>query len=223
MALSQRALCTLADLKTELGISGGTEDTRLERLIEVATRAIEKYCGVDSFHYEEARVDDIPGHGTPILQTPKTPIIEIDSIVWDPDDANETITATLYSVDNEEQGRIYREGGWRWTAAVSEFLVSTFMPGTEQSLYRVTYDCGWVTQNQEDLDNSLTRNLPHDLEDACLQIAAMRYKWSPHDPSVKSEKLQSWAVSYGGNGSNSGVVPAELAGILDGYKRIVFA
>jgi len=224
MSLSSRALCSLADLKGELSITSNSEDTRLERLIEAATSAIESYCArTEGFHYEAAREDMVRGYGSPIMHSPKTPIVSIGSIVWDPDDSNETVTSTLYAIDNARQGRIYREGGWAWTAADRTYLVSTVLPGTEQRLYQITYACGYVTQNQANLDNTLTRNLPHALEDACIQMAGMRYRWSPADPALASEKLGSWAASYNRSGDGGGLVPASVAGVLDSYKRLVTA
>lgn len=226
MALSASALCTLDDLKTELGLSGSSEDTRLERLIEAASDAISRYCA-RSFHYEAARVDDMKGYGSVLMHLPKTPVIEIASIVFDPDGANETLDADEYRIDNAAQGRIYREGGWQWTAAMERAILLHPLPGTEASLYRVTYECGYVTANQVDLDEDLERTLPDDLEDACLQLAALRYRWKPRDPAVAGESLMSWSAQYRGGSSGAergtaAAMPAEVAGILDAYRRVAF-
>ena len=224
MALSSRALCTLVDLKGELGITNDTNDTRLERLIESATNAIERYCGrSNGFHYEAARVDDLRGFSGPLMHLPKTPVVSIASIVWDPDDANDTIDSSLYALDEATQGRVYREDGWHWTAAYQEYLVDTPLPGTEQRLYRVTYACGYVTAKQAQDDALLTRNLPHDLEDACLQLASLRYRWNPRDPNVTAEKIGSWSASYGGTAGVGAAIPDGIAGLLASHKRVVFA
>lgn len=296
MALSSRALCTLADVKTELSISDASQDTRLERLIEAATRAIEQYCArPEGFHYESARVDVVQGFGTVVIQVPKTPLLAIASIIFDPDDANETITATLYAIDRAGQGRIYRESRWRSTMDVMRFMVDAPLPGTEQRLYQVTYTGGFITQGQVainklfppaavtitrsgttatvshtahrlltgnevaisgatptayngvfsitkvdadsytfsisqspatpatgDITSTTRATLPHDLEDACIQLASMRHQWAARNPSVASEKLLSWSASYKGEGGG-GMDAGAVADSLDGYRRLVIA
>lgn len=148
MTLTAKALCTLADLKTELGISVSTEDARLERLIEAVSSEIAGHCGVPSFHYESARVDDLKGYGLPAIHTTKRPLLSIGSIVYDPQDSATTVTASEYQIDNAKQGRIYRVGGWSWTVAYGQYMISFPLPGTEESMYRVTYAGGYRTRNQ---------------------------------------------------------------------------
>lgn len=225
MALSERALCELADLKTELGISGASEDSRLERLIESTTNAIERWCGRPyGFHYEAARVDDVKGYGTPILQVPKTPVASIGSIVYDPNDANDTVSTDNYWLDKGDQGRIYSRSGWEWSAGFIQNITVSPLPGTEEHIYRVTYACGWVTANQVTLSVATPRTLPYDLEDACIMLAALRYKWAPRDPSITAEKLLSWSASYGGGGgTSSGIQPSQLRDVLGHYRKLVYA
>lgn len=45
MALNANALCTLADLKAQLGITGSTEDARLEMYINAASQFVERFTG----------------------------------------------------------------------------------------------------------------------------------------------------------------------------------
>lgn len=289
MALSFRALCELDDLKTELGISGSAEDTRLERLIETATSMIERYCGraATGFQFEAARSDDVRGYGGPVIHAPKTPVISIGSIVWDADDAAETVSAADYVLDHAGQGRIYRDDGWSWTYWAQRYLQDTPIPGTEKRLYRVTYACGYITAAQDSAgsvtitssgttatvshsshglatgvevtiaganesayngtfaitvvdDDSYTytlgsattspatgtitstpvRTLPYDLEDACLQLASLRYRWTPRDPTIASEKLKSWSASYRDAAAGGGGLTAQMMGTLTPYRRI---
>lgn len=229
MTLSSNALCTLADLKTELGITVTTFDTTLERMIESSTAAIEKYCGrPQGFHWETARVDNVKGFGTVILHVPKTPLLSIASIVFDPDDANDTVAATEYRIDNAQQGRIYRENGWLWTVAFGEAILTHPLPGTEESLFRVTYAGGFKTANQvgtnpPGLGVTGPRTLPYDLEDACITLAALRYRWAARDPAVNSERLLSWGASYNSDRGAGSIVPRDVAGVLDGYARVAWA
>jgi len=148
LTLSAKALCTLALVETELGITAGSDTTRLERIIESVSGEIAKYCGAPSFHYESARADDIRGYGTPAIHTSKRPLLSIGSIVYDPQDMNSTVDSDLYLIDNADEGRIYRDGGWIWTAAYGQYITTFPLGGTEESLYRVTYEGGYRTRNQ---------------------------------------------------------------------------
>lgn len=218
MALSAYALCTVALVETELGLASGADDDRIERLIESASRTINRYCNrPEGFHSESARVDDVPGKGTVLLHVPKTPINSITSIVYDPSDSNDTVDSSEYAIQGDgEHGAIYREGGWRWDVAYAQAIQLHPLPGTEQFLYRVTYNGGYVTRPQGG-----TMTLPHDIEDACIQLVSQRYRWNPRDAGVASERLLSWNASYrtGVAGWDIDSVAAQLAP----YRRVSFA
>jgi hypothetical protein len=293
LTLSAKALCTLALVETELGISAGSDTLRIERLIEAASAEIAKYCGAPSFHYESARIDDLKGYGYPAIFTPKRPLLSIGSIVYDPQDAAEIIDSSEYQIDNVNQGRIYRAGGWTWSVARGQYMTSFPLPGTEESMYRVTYAGGYRTRNQVTgtLNGALTSGtvtavvinetiptdtpdtgaikilldsgawldvdytswdtktftiastdfssagaadenavevtvnltLPEDLEDAAIMFTAMRYKWGPRNPSIVSEKLDSWAASYASSKIIAVGMPIEVASKIEAYVRPVFA
>ncbi len=67
-----------------------------------------------------------------------------------------------------------------------------------------------------------TRDLPYDLEDACILLVAKRFRRKGKDPGIKSKKLMSYAVTYGGQGAGDSVmgIPAEIAHMLNPYKRL---
>lgn len=218
MALSARALCTVALVETELGLSSGADDARIERLIESASRFIGNACGrPEGFHHEAARVDKVTGKGGPLLYVPKTPLLSVDSIIYDPDDGNETIDSTEYHIVGDgSTGEIYREAGWVWDVAHASAVVSTPLYGTEQQLYQVTYACGYVTRPQ---GGSMT--LPEEIEDACIQLVSGRYRWQVRDPSVTSERLLSWNASYKGN--TGGWDLDSIAHLIEPYRHVEFA
>jgi len=231
MALSHNALCLMdgtgIGLKDELGLSGTSEDTRLERLIESVSRYIARWCRVPSFHYEEDREDTMRGYGYPAIYVPKTPLISIGSVVYDPDDSAETVDSSEYFVDNGDAGRIYRENGWLWTVAYGEQIVGHPLPGTEQTLYKVTYECGYKTRNQVDnLSVSGDMTLPQDIEDAAIQLCAMRYRWKARQIGVQSERLGDWSVQYVNAGTEAfprPAMPPEIREMLAPFRRVVFA
>ena len=61
MALSDYALTTLATLRAELGIRGTSEDVRLERLIEVASRRLDRLLNRSQLHYQVDRAESVRG------------------------------------------------------------------------------------------------------------------------------------------------------------------
>lgn len=226
MALSARALCTLELVETECGVSTGTDTARIERIIEAATRAIERFCGrSEGFHYESARVDDLKGYGTAILQAVKAPIVAITSIVYDPNDTAQTISSDDYTLDSADEGRIYRREGWNWSASWGQNILPHPLPGTEERIYRLTSECGYKTRNQIDnLAVSGTMSLPEDLEDACVMLASMRYRWGPRNTAIKSERLMGWSAAYRDPSTETaGGLPPEVADMVSSYSRIVFA
>ena len=226
MTLTVNALTTLALVNTELGLTadGGVIDARVERIIESISSQISKYCGVPSFHNETARVDKVKSYGGTKLFAPKRPVNSIASIIYDPDDSAVTVSSDNYSIDSAAKGVVYSAMGWLWTTVGRQRITFTPVAGAEQRLYQITYDCGFVTQNQKDLDALLTKTIPLDLEDAATLMAASRYLRSSRDPSIKSEKLLSWSASYGSTGSNNNAgIPDDIAGMLSNYRAVRFA
>ena len=169
------------------------------------------------------------GYGTPLIHLPKTPVLSIASIVWDPTDDNDTVPSTEYRIDDADMGRIYRDQGWQWTVSYGQDITEHPLPGTEERLFRATYACGYKTANQVAAvgDGGLgvtgTRSLPHDLEDACLMLAALRYRWAPRDPAINTESLLDWSAGYSVTHGPGGLVPADVAAVLNPYRRVAFA
>ena len=227
VSLTDSALCTLADLKTELGISGSGEDDTLKRMINAASAQIAGFCN-RSFYYETGKVEYVAGYGTPYLRVSKYPLEAITSIVY-LSSFSGTTGSTISSNDyvirerDKQSGRIFREDGWLWTAAMLGGATYPAFPGTESPLYKVTYSGGYVTQQQDDDDNpsaSVTRDLPYDLEDACIQLAAQRYLSSGDDRRINAEKLMSYSVTYSVTAQSSTDIPASIKCVLNRYRRV---
>lgn len=221
MALTDQALCQLADVKTELGITVSTFDTTLERMIEAISQQIANYCR-RTLHYTRTadESEDLAGFNESNLTVSRAPIVSITSITLD----GSTIDSDAYEISDADAGLIYREDGWVWTAS---FIITTAperYPGSEDKDYTVAYRGGYVTANQVVLDNTLTRNLPYDLEDAAIRMVAMRYLGQGRDLALASEKIGQAAETYRAGASTSGSaagIPDETRAILDRYRRAV--
>jgi hypothetical protein len=216
MALEDNALTTLATLKDELGIVGATQDTTLERMINSVSAAIESYCN-RKFWYEADIAEKVAGYGTKYLHVSRNPIVSISSITFD----GATVGSDNYEIHDANGGSLYSLGEWTWTTDSAPNLSSDPLPGNEQKLYEVTYTGGWVTPH---LAGVLTRNLPYDLEDACVMMCTSRYRWKGRDPSVKSERLMEGSQTFAATSGATGTDPmqASLPGvwtILQRYRR----
>lgn len=197
MALAALALTTVSALEQELGItpsSTGTTLALLERAIHAASQAIASALGRE-LHYATGRIERVAGHRTPQLLARVTPLRSIASIVYLGDDVDETIEADDYEIEDADAGIIRRIGGvWLWTGR-STRIDADPLGGSELLLYRVTYTGGWVTPAQA--TELLPRDLPYDIEDAALRLAALVYRARGRDESIKSKKLLDASVTYG--------------------------
>lgn len=190
MALVTGSLVTLATVKTELGISSSTDDAYLERVIAASTDTISAFCR-RTFHYETGIVEKVSGSATPYMTLAKAPLVSIASITYD----GSTVDSTDYEIHDAKAGLVYNKGTWIWYATGGAGITHLPKVGTERKMYTVTYTGGYITAAQDN-GTTLIRNLPYDLEDACVQLVNYRYKARARDMSIASESLLNASVSY---------------------------
>jgi len=211
MTLATNALTTVATVNSDLGISG--EDTYIERLINVASDFVERYCG-RAFWRDTAIVEQVPGFGWSHLIVARAPINSITSIVRD----GSTIPAADYESLGEDAagGLIYRQGGWAWDAMRANDISNTPVAGTERRLHVVTYDGGWYTPKQDDDSSGANaRALPYDIEEAAVEIVRQMYLAKKRDPGIASESMLGWSASY-----TAAQMSPRVRLILAGYRRL---
>lgn len=225
MTLATYALTTLEAARLELGLTDSDNDIQLERIINAASKAIERYCGRE-FSFARARVEDVPGTGGFFLFLSRTPVLEVASVAFD----GGTIDEDSYEIHSADGGILRANGGWAWTAGTSGLVTVEPLVGTERNLYRVTYSGGYVTEGQIDATDetglAVARTLPYDLEQACLLLTTDRYRRQGRDPSIASESLLSHSVSYRADDylrATTGGLPAEVAAMLQPYRRVRMA
>jgi hypothetical protein len=211
MALTAAALTTLAKANAEIGTSG--EDDLVEQLIEAISSRIATYCN-RTFYFEEDISESIGGYGGTQLVVARPPIVDITSIALD----GNTVSSEYYSYPNADAGIIYHELGWDNTALASGSWVTVDkLAGTENPIYVVTYDGGYVTPQQAVDDVTLTRNLPLDLEDACLEWVNARYQRKGKDPRLQGEKILSWSAQYSVTAQQNQEMPEYVRSVIDRY------
>jgi hypothetical protein len=218
MALTNtNALCLLADLKADLGITGSGSDSMLERRILAASELITSFLN-RPLRRDTARVESLPGYGTDKLFPSLAPIHSIASITLE----DEVISADSYSIDPTGL-MIVAESGWEDTRLVVQSVSSRLnrLPTTEQALFVVTFDGGYTLPNDTVITTAL---LPPLITEACLMLAATLYGQRGVDGRVQSEQVGGasiqYRVSYEGDGSINGI-PKNIAQMLSPYRRAV--
>jgi hypothetical protein len=209
-----------ATVAAELGIA--SSDARLPRLIAAASAAIRAHLGRPQLHYSAAYVEKVAGFGGPRLVLGLTPVGAIASIVLGD---GSTVTASEYTLEDAQAGLVYRTGCWPWTGLVRPgLLYSDPAMGTEKAEITVTYAGGWVTPAQAG-SNGWTgpaQSLPADIEEAAVQTVVGLYRRGGLDPSIASEGLGDYSVSYRAEDPSLGsALPARALQLLAPYRRLI--
>lgn len=137
-------LTTLTRLKSELGVTSTSDDTILGEALDRASQAAETYCHrvFNRQSYTEAG----PAFGGVEFQCKHAPVVALGTVTFD------SQTLTDVSIGDRDQGVLYRESGFMWTAQAWGGLAGgqklwdfgTPIPGQEEPLWSVSYTAGFV-------------------------------------------------------------------------------
>jgi hypothetical protein len=197
-------LTTLDRVREELGIeSDEAQNQRLERLIRQATADVLS-CARRFFAQERVK-EIVAGHGSPVLQLERTPLVQVHSVAFDGS------PVTDFTLHHAEAGQLYRRNGWLWTAAMSDaWIEETLLPGVEEQRYVVEYTAGYQLPSYPTsfvppvVPPALpTQRLPADIEEYVLLLIRGAHASRDRDPTVTSEHIGDWSATYGGAGSGS--------------------
>lgn len=139
-AAASRRLVKREDVKTELGISGSGDDSKLDRLTLAASLAIAGPDGLNREPWIQTYLERMPGVGGVYLFPRHWPIRSITSITHGTGSSPSTVTASDYSIRGDREA-IYKAGGWsesQWEDASGRHYGSRCLD------YNVTYEAGWV-------------------------------------------------------------------------------
>lgn len=200
-----------------LGIEAA--DPKLPRLIAAASAAILAFIDRPQLHYGAAIVERLAGHvGQLRLRLGVTPVLSVASVVL-PDG----VSLAVDEYQLEADGSLYRAAGWPYTGLVRAGLLYD-MPaaGSEAKTIVATYAGGWVTPAQATSGGwaGPARSLPFDLEEACLQVVSALYRRQGSDPTVASESLGDYSVSYRAPTGIAGLLPDTVLAQLERYRRL---
>lgn len=200
MPLSNHALTTYAAVKEYLKLSTDDEQNSLERMINAVSEMIEKYC---DRHFEKATyTEKYRGNNRQLLRLNQYPVLSVASVTIDGDAADD------YEILSEE-GMLYREDLWTWTG-YSIGLVGEDA-GSKRNI-EVQYTAGYVLPKDD--GNPDSRTLPYDLEDACIQLVAIRHEMRGSE-HMKSERIGPLTSDFVED------IPSHIRRVLDKYRRLV--
>ncbi|EHM01152.1 hypothetical protein HMPREF9946_02227 [Acetobacteraceae bacterium AT-5844] len=195
-AAPSRRLTTIDAARAQGLIGSEVSDTMVGAWIDQASASIASYCR-RPFAREEVR-EVVRTAGAAPLFLSRSPIVGDPAL-----SAGGVPLAGEIEVD-AAAGLIYRLHGDERCA-------------WDRTRIEVTYTAGWV------LPGSPARDLPQDVEQACLILMAARGASLGRDPMLRSETTEgvgsnSWIAS-----ADMGALPPQAASLLEPYVRVVVA
>jgi hypothetical protein len=213
-------LASLARLKRDLGISSA--DTALDDyhrdLIREASDAIKRHCK-RRFCLQTYR-ETVAGNGSNFLSLEEFPIVEIvaisrEGVEIDITDINLHLGADDYSIDDAEYGVLDSASGWtprlRSTGGVSPAGIGL----SGQRNWSLDYRAGWYCPGE--LEDDGARNLPGDIERACIETVKHWRRINEVGSNVKSQSIGDLSITYGANSERA--FPDYVKEMLADYVR----
>jgi hypothetical protein len=210
VALAANALTTVAALESLLGIGAGSATARCEQVINAASDAIEKHCGRE-FARQVGKVEQLAGFDGQRLYLALSPVESVAGVTFD----GSAIDASSYTLFGKE-GYLYRRAGWVSTAVQQSMIDPMQLPGSEERRFAVTYTGGYALAQNNRTPGTFTQ--PYDLEEACLALAAYRFRQTPKNPALTAEQAGNASRAYGQKGIVA--MPDYVAEMLEPYMRI---
>jgi hypothetical protein len=161
MALNSNALVTLAKAKSFLGITNTSQDTEIERLINVASQSIERVCRRVLVNATHTEYHD--GRRTNMLQPREWPVTGGAS-------ANGKPEVFLDNGDGDFPASTALDDANYWVHEMNTQIVRTDgnWPLGQRNI-KIIYDAGYGVGGD-------SASMPSDLEDACLQYVGWMYR-----------------------------------------------
>lgn len=212
MALAINALTTAAAVQEAPELSAFTV-AAVERAINAASARIARFCARE-FGHNAAVTERLSGTGRPLLLLSRTPLVSIASIT----SMGALVDPSAYRIHDADVGSVLRMGTvWPRTEGFARFAASVdALPGMEEPDVVVVYAGGWRLPSMGAIPG--TTDLPADVEQACIDLAASMLLGRGNDARVAAESVAGSSVSYA-VGSSLGGIPADIADALESYRR----
>lgn len=189
-------LTTLANVKLYMGLDDTVEyDAILDNVLQYVTAQIESYTG-RQFGLQTIK-ETLPGNGRANMVLTGYPIRSITHVKYD----GSTVDADEYVLQEPDKGFLYCENNWRYTA--------------QKFSYEVQYQFGYVLPGFA----TGTRNLPYDLEMACIDLVNDCMDKREVASNIESESVpQVYSVKYKTDANGAMSMPASVKAVLDRYR-----
>jgi hypothetical protein len=200
MALASNALTTVAAVATEMGLTAVSvaETAAIERAINAASSAVERYCGRNLGRATLTEL--VPGYGRARLVLRRTPLVSVTSVSFNGGTAAD---ASTYAIEDADRGFVRSVAGvWGNTADWGTGAAPELSSGTERPLYSVVYVGGFTLPQAGG-----AYTLPGDLElAAIISATALRRR------TGKDTKL----ADYG----SAAILPDAVLTLLEPWRRV---
>lgn len=180
-AAEARFFTTLEDVKAALGISGGDQDTEINRQIAAVSAQIERITG-RAFPNDKVS-ERLNGDGTQTLVLTRRPILELHSAAYR---GGEIDTANI--IIDADAGILLRETCWPGSALINN-LTGLPYPGYMPD-WVIVYTAGYVMPGA---DNP---TLPADIQSIAIDAINMELQRGTRDPGIKSESIGDASYTY---------------------------
>lgn len=189
-------LVTASRVKTELSISGSSEDPKIEDLIAEASALIAAYCGRDTFGAETLLQTERLTAPAECIVLARDLAVSITTVEVD----GEALTADQYELDGSLLYRLDDDARIAWCPAKVE----------------ITFTAGY----------NLTTAAPVALSRAALDLVVGMYRGAGRDTTVRQEMVEGvGSTSYFDVRAGAGTLPlsADRLRALDRYRLVVVA
>lgn len=202
------ALTTVEAVMDELEITDASQQDRIQTEIDRASAMICAYLDVQDADDgtktlgRETVVETIdPGPPGRALYPARRPIVSVASVT----EGGNAVDVAGYTVGHNKLTRV-----------ISEVVVPYWWtPWTDQSVV-IAYVAGWL------LPGDSGRNLPLEIESACIELVKASRFSRARDPQLRSENILEGLYSYTlfDPERAKSVIPAQIAATIDRYRNI---
>ncbi len=213
---ADKNLTVLATVKAELNISTTDDDDVMTALIRQASDAIVKYTGRE--FARETVTELLPSFGGTKLMLTRTPVSSVIEVKYD----GSTISSTKYAIDDAEAGIIFNEAGWTRTTLEAHYVERIVLSEGRRD-WSFNYVGGYITPGGASTTSSTTsstiygeRDLPRDIERACIDIVKTYFYRRESDPRIKSQRVGETSETL----FDTVDFPSATKALLDRYCRV---
>lgn len=196
-AATNTALTDMASVQAELSLTSPEDDSYLQAQISAASSAISSWCN-RVFARESLQEMWRPESPVEVLMLSRTPVVAIASVVED----GITLSATEYEAD--------LQAGLVWRLA-DDYRVK--WSGRKITLL---YSAGYI------LPSDAGRNLPQDIQRACVLLVTAQHNARGRDPMIRSESAQDVGqATYLDPRAGMEAMPPQAAALLSPYRCVL--